>query len=652
MTSPTAKRPRVDRVTADFPIPEFPSKYEQVKVDPWKEERLSAGAKDALTRNLKLCRETIVAFTATGAASGYGGHTGGAFDTVPEVMILDAMFNACPDKFVRTFYDEAGHRVATQYMVAALRGAVKPTELLNYRRGHCGFPGHPELGHTPGVEFSSGRLGHMWPFVNGVAFAHPEKNVICLGSDGSQMEGNNAEAARLAVAKGLNVKLVIDDNNVTITGHPSDYLRGFDVAETLKGHGLGVAVVDGENIDAIYGAIRTSLMTPGPFAVVIRRKMAPGILGVEGTHQGHDVVPIDKGSKWLESKGRGAAAALLKTIKPSKDPHTYAGSGNPGSMRGAVGETLINIISAMSPAERKERVLYVDSDLGSSTGIAKLEGKCPEVYCHSGVMERGNFSAAAGFGSRPGRVGIMSTFAAFQEMLISEITMARMNHSNVICHFSHSGVDDMADNTCHFGMNNMFADNGLEDGYETRLYFPCDVNQASKLVQRIFNDTGMRFVYTTRSKTREVLKEDGKTPFFGPDYTFVPGQDDVIRTGSSGVIITYGDAVYRCLDAVEQLKKEGINITLVNKSTLNVVDEETMKKVSGAPFALVVEPMNVRTSVGMRLGTDLLTRGLAPPKKFAVIGTHHDGQGGLWEHAYHQGYDSGSVQAKVKDLLK
>lgn len=78
------------------------------------------------------------------------------------------------------------------------------------------LPGHPELGLTPGVRFSSGRLGHMWPLVNGVALADKSRVVFMLGSDGSQQEGDNAEAARLAVAQGLNVKLFIDDNDVTI----------------------------------------------------------------------------------------------------------------------------------------------------------------------------------------------------------------------------------------------------------------------------------------------------------------------------------------------------------------------------------------------------------------------------------------------------
>jgi transketolase N-terminal domain/subunit len=103
----------------------------------------------------------------------------------------------------------AGHRVATQYILSALEGAIPPEHLLHYREANSKLPGHPELGLTPGVKFSSGRLGHMWPFVNGVAFANRDKTVFCLGSDGSQQEGNDAEAARLAVAQGLNVKLLI-----------------------------------------------------------------------------------------------------------------------------------------------------------------------------------------------------------------------------------------------------------------------------------------------------------------------------------------------------------------------------------------------------------------------------------------------------------
>src|ERR1700678_3877871 len=96
------------------------------------------------------------------------------------------------------FYDEAQHRVATQYLLSVLNGAMPAERLLHYREYNSGLPGHPEKGLTPVVEFSSGRLGHLWAFCNGVAMANPGRAVVLLGSDGSQMEGDDAEAARLA----------------------------------------------------------------------------------------------------------------------------------------------------------------------------------------------------------------------------------------------------------------------------------------------------------------------------------------------------------------------------------------------------------------------------------------------------------------------
>lgn len=634
-------------------MPQFPidlSKYIPLKIDPWAQETLTAEQKDAWRSNIQLCRDAIIFFTACAAAGGFGGHTGGAFDTTPESTLMDALFRGRPDKFVPTFFDEAGHRVATQYLFSVLHGHMPAERLMDYRKGHKGLPGHPELGLTPGVKFSSGRLGHMWAYVNGVAFAHPEKIVLMLGSDGSQMEGDNAEAARLAVAHGLNVKLMVDDNDVTIYGHPSQYMPGYSVARTLAGHGLAVQEVKGEDLDALYTAVRQAVISSGPRAVVSHRKMAVGIKGLEGEIEGHDVIAVKLAIPYLEARGHTAAIEILKSIKGGpKDPiSSYIGAGALGSNRGTFGSAVVDVLSRMSPADRKEKILTIDCDLASSTGLDAIFKKFPEICIKGGIMERGNISAAAGFGMEKGKQGIFSTFAAFLEMCISEITMARMNNSNLLCHFSHSGPDDMADNTCHFGINNFFADGGLEDQYTTRLYFPADAGQVTAVVDRIFFEPGMRFVFTTRSKTPQILDESGK-PLYGKDYKFQPGKDEVVREGTQGYLVTFGDAVYRCVDASEKLKKEGISIGVINKCSLNVVDEEIIKKIGKSGLVLVVEPFNVNTGLGIRLGSWLLERGLAP--KYGRIGTHHEGCGGLWEQAYHQGYDPSSIIKRVLGML-
>ncbi|KAI0734147.1 thiamine diphosphate-binding protein [Fomitopsis betulina] len=631
---------------------EFPidlKSLKKVSLDPTKRQ-LTSEQRSALLYNIQIMRDAIVLFTATGAARGVSGHTGGAFDTVPEVSLLLALFNASTDKYVPILFDEAGHRVATQYLVSAIEGHIPPEHLLHYREANSKLPGHPELGLTPGVKFSSGRLGHVWPWVNGIALANRDKTVFMLGSDGSQQEGNDAEAARLAVAQNLNVKLIIDDNDVTIAGHPSDYLKGYDLEKTLSGHGLKVLTVQGEDIDALWGALCDVIAHDGPAAVVCKRLMAPGVADIEGSTHGHDVIPVKAAIKYLASRGypETMATNILNNITPHAVPYLYIGSTKEvGANRVVFGEAVNKVLDKLSKEEAAKKVLVIDSDLEGSTGLKAIHQKHPEVFIPSGIMERGNFSAAAGFGFDKDKFGVFSTFSAFLEMVISEITMARLNFCNILCHFSHSGVDEMADNTCHFGVNSFFADNGLADT-QSWLYFPADAAQMTKVIERVFFDRGVRFIFSTRSKVPYILKEDGKTRFFGDDYEFVPGKDEVIVEGKSGYVVSYGDMLYRSWDAVLRCRQEGLDVGLINKPTLNLVDEETIRKIGTSPFVLVVESLNQKTGLGSKFGTWLLERQLTP--KYAYIGTNKEGCGGLTEQIPHQGLDPQSIILKIRQL--
>src|SRR5579872_7280442 len=253
------------------------SALQPLKLDP-AATSLTDAQKATLKHNIQLCRDAIVFFTALAGAKGLSGHTGGAYDTVPEMMIVRAFIaNGAP--IVPVFYDEAGHRVATQYLLSVLNGAMPAEKLLHYREFGSGLPGHPEKILTPGVEFASGRLGHLWAFCNGVAMANPNKAVVLLGSDGSEMEGDNAEAARLAVGKQLNVKILVDDNNVTIAGHPQEYMPSYDLTRTLSGYGLLTETTMGEDLDALYVDLCRVFSEERPHALIIKRPMAPGIEG-------------------------------------------------------------------------------------------------------------------------------------------------------------------------------------------------------------------------------------------------------------------------------------------------------------------------------------------------------------------------------------
>ena len=640
-------------VATEFPIPL--SEYKVVALDP-AQPTLSPEQKQQLAANIQLCRDAIIFFTAIADAKGLGGHTGGPYDTVPETLIMHGFMEharqgGTPD-VLPVFFDEAGHRVATQYLMAVLDGDMDVERLLHYREYLSHLPGHPERGFTPGVKFSSGRLGHMWPFVNGVAIANPNKVVFMLGSDGSQMEGNDAEAARLAVAQNLNVKLLIDDNDVTIAGHPSDYLPGFDVSKTLAGHGLQVDIGDGEDLDSLYARMCAAVTGEGPVALINKRKMCPNVEGLEGSAHGHDVIKTAVAIDYLKANGRNEAADYLGTVTKGPGGPTHQGSdaGSVGKNRDLFGRILNEILDGIPEEKRVASVRVFDCDLEGSCGLNHVRASHPEVFVRGGIMERGNYSAAAGFGYESGRQGVFATFSAFLEMVVSEITMARLNDANVLAHFSHAGCDDMADNTCHFGLNNMFAANGLPDEGQdkTRLYFPADQHQFRACLNNIYGDEGLRFIFSTRSGVPDLLKEDGSR-VFGDDYEFVSGRDEVIREGTAGYIVTFGETTYRALDAVIRLKEAGSDVGLICKATLNVFDDEMMTRLAAAPAVLVAESFNVNTGLGSRFGTELLKRGFKG--SYNNIGTNKEGSGGLWQQMGYQGLDSDGITEAMKALL-
>ena len=610
---------------------------------------LSESELDTLSKNIELVRDSVIATTAFARAKGLGGHTGGPYDIVPETLIIDSLRDGGA-KIHDEFFDEAGHRSALQYVRGVVRGKMDSEKLLHYREYGSGLAGHPEPELLDCIDFSTGRLGHAAGHVNGVAFANPDSAIIMYGSDGAQMEGNNAEAARLAVANNLNVKWIIDDNNVTIAGHPENYMAGFDVGNTLEGQGFKVFTCDGENYTELYDCITKSLEINGPVAVICKRVMGPGIPDLEGECQLHDVIPFDVGIKYLKEKNQTKAVEMLEEVAAAQQNKTafeFKGSGDTDACRKQFGKSITSILSGMSEDERK-KVHAFDSDLEGSVGLTSVKNDFPECFTSAGIHERGNYLAAAGFGSKEGNLGIFATFSAFMEMVISEITMSRLNEANVLAHFSHAGVDHMSDNTCHFGLNNFFADNYVEEGSPTGLYFPADVNQMDSVVKRIFHDHGLRFIFSNRSKTPLILDSDGES-FYGKGYEFTPGVDEIIREGDAGWIISYGDMLHRCLHVVEEYREKGINIGLINKPTLNSVDEDIMAKIGKSPFVLVIESLNSRTGLGVRFGTWLLERGLAP--NYDYMGTTRPGNCGQEEQILHQGLGVDNIKEKLSNLL-
>jgi transketolase C-terminal domain/subunit len=198
----------------------------------------------------------------------------------------------------------------------------------------------------------------------------------------------------------------------------------------------------------------------------------------------------------------------------------------------------------------------------------------------------------------------------------------------------------------------MYADGGVtpEHGEDTtRLYFPVDQHQFAACVKRVFKDPGLRFVFSTRAAVPDILDEDNKPLYQGKPFN--PGKDDIVRKAPAGggYVVSFGETVYRALDAIIRLQEQGVKVGLINKPTLNIVDPETMKLLVGAPFVLVAEGWNVKTGLGSRFGSYLLQAGFKG--RYNHIGTNREGCGGLWQQMGHQGLDSAGIEKSIRELL-
>ena len=133
-------------------------------------------------------------------------------------------------------------------------------------------------------------------------------------------------------------------------------------------------------------------------------------------------------------------------------------------------------------------------------------------------------------------------------------------------------------------------------------------------------------------------------------YTFKPGKDELVRDGNDGFIVAFGDTLYRAIDAAETLKEQGYKVGVLNKPSLNAVDEEALKKIAGSGFVLVAETQNQVTGLGSRLGTWLLERGYSP--RYKHLGIAKPGEGGGLEQVGFHGLEPEHLVAAVKELVR
>jgi len=192
-----------------------------------------------------------------------------------------------------------GHGGAALFAVLAERGFFPTAWLETYRRDNGKLSGH--ISHqVPGVEFSTGSLGHGMPVAVGMAMAAKqvarEHRVFCLMGDGDCMEGSTWEAAMFAAHHRLdNLVGIIDYNRVTALGQLEDVIELEPLDERWAAFGWSVLRVDGHDHEQIRQALSAlPLQRAKPSMVVARTIKGKGARWMEGTVESHYAPPSEE----------------------------------------------------------------------------------------------------------------------------------------------------------------------------------------------------------------------------------------------------------------------------------------------------------------------------------------------------------------------
>jgi len=224
------------------------------------------------------------------------------------VLYFDVMNVNSPDDPLRDrFVLSKGHAVSALYAALAHKGFLDPAMLSRYLTDGSPLTGHPCAGNVPGIDVSTGSLGHGLPIAAGMAWAakkdgRPYRIFVLMG-DGEQQEGTVWEGATLAARLGLDNLVAIVDANRLQGYDRTDVIMPVDtLAGKWAAFGWAVEEADGHDVRQLRKVLRKAPFAAGRPSVVIAHTIkGKGVAEMEDQLGWHYFsVPEDKVSPFCD----------------------------------------------------------------------------------------------------------------------------------------------------------------------------------------------------------------------------------------------------------------------------------------------------------------------------------------------------------------
>lgn len=656
----------------------------------------------------QLCINTIRTLAMDGVQKANSGHPGTAMALAPLAYLLWTRYMhynprnpAWPnrDRFILS----AGHASMLQYSMLHLTGYDLPLEQLKqFRQWGSLTPGHPEYGHTVGIETTTGPLGQG--FGNGVGMAIAQRfqasrynqpgqqiidhHIYAIASDGDLMEGVSSEAASIAGFLKLG-KLIYfyDDNHITIEGNTSLAFNE-DVGKRFEAYGWHVQhVADVNDLVTLGSAIEAAQAeTERPSLVIVRTHIGYGSPNKQDSAKAHgeplgaeEVLLTKRNLGWPSEEPfyepaealayfrqaieRGAAqeqaweeqykaysashpelAVRWESERKGELPQGWDSNiptfkaGEALASRAAAGQ----VLSAFAP--KLPNLIGGSADLSPSTNtyVKGLGDFGPETNgrnMHFGIREHAMGSILNGMSLYGGVIPFGATFLIFSDYMRPPIRLASIMHLKTIYVYTHDSIGVGEDGPTHQPVEQLAVLRAIPGVMVLR---PGDANETAEAWRVAITHKGPVALALTRQALPTLDRSQMASASNVAKGAYVLSDSE---TTPQLILMATGSELSLAVDAASRLRQEGVAVRVVSMPSWELFEEQS------AEYKEAVLPESVSARIAIEAASPMGWSRYVGLKGDTVT-LNHFGASAPAKTVFQQfGFTVDNIVAKAKALL-
>ena len=542
------------------------------------------------------------------ANSGHPGMPMGMADVVTVLFKDFFKFNPLDHEWPNRdrFILSAGHGSALLYSVLYLTGYPDLTieDLKSFRKLNSKTPGHPEYGHTIGVETTTGPLGQGLANAVGMALSEAilrerfgansqDHHIYALVGDGCLMEGISYEAVSFAGHMRLNKLIVLWDNNqITIDG-PVRLSSSEDQVIRFKACGWNVIEIDGHDVNDIHRALELAQNSNDPTLIACKTIIGYGSPQKAGTHHAHGSplgkeevantkknlkidypafeIPDDLLKKWrsfshkslsqYESWKKHYFPDFLSFLKQKFDFSAlddYIKTLKIEKLSLATRQASEKVLECIM--EKNSLLIGGSADLtpSNNTKTKMMKALTPEDktgdYIYYGIREHFMGACMNGLTLHGPLIPYGGTFLCFTDYMRPSIRLSALMNIKVIYVMTHDSIGLGEDGPTHQPIEHL---NALRSIPNLTVYRPADAFETVIAWRLALESEGPSVLALSRQSLPFLTREN---------FDICPAY--VITEGNDGVLVSTGSEVSLCVQVAELLAKENISMRVLSIPSL------------------------------------------------------------------------------------